>query len=336
MKRILFFLLSLVISIGIFWFITEKIGWQDIFQPFLLIRYWQGFVIILLTLIIFLFNILCWQFILKSQGYNVSLSTLGDVWTAGFAISYLTPIAFLGGEVFMSLTLRKKTSISCKKNIPSIIILRILNGATVLLISLFGIFAFLSLMGILSNKIIITAIIVLGLLIFIIFYFHKRLRIENISKDFFKYLNKKIVPKGNSIIEIEKEISSFFNLSNKTIWHSLGIIFIIFFLRITRLWLIVLFISGITISFFQILAIFAFVSMAYFLPLPAALGSLEASQSFVFVSLGLGAGMGAAFSLILRAAELFLAFIGIFFLIKFWIKFQIFDKILQKIRKIFP
>lgn len=335
MKKFLFFLLSLIIGFGGVWFVIREVGWQPLFQLFLFVRYWQAFVIIILTLLIALLNVFCWQFILKTQGHSFSLLELSDIWLAGFAISYFTPIAFLGGEAFMSLAFRKKTSLRCKKNISSIIILRILNGSIVLLFSAFGVFVFFVLVGLFFEKIILASIIILGLLSVLAFFYYKSFKGKSILKGFLRIFGERSISKENSIIGIEKDIFTFFKAGNKIIWQGLGIAFIISLLRIFRLWLIVFFLGGIAINIFQVFAIFAFVSIAHFLPIPAALGTLEVSQFFLFGSLELGAEVGTVFSLILRGAHLFLGLIGIFCLIKFWMKFQVFDKILGKIKKIF-
>ena len=335
MKKFLFFLFSLIIGFGGFWFITKEIGWQSLFQLFLFIRYWQALVIILLSLLLVILNIFCWRIILKTQGHTFSLLKLSDIWLAGFAISYLTPIAFLGGEAFMSLALKQKTSLSCKKNISSIIILKILNSSIVLVFAAFGLLTFLVSVSLFSGKLILAFIIVLGLLAILAVFYYKSIKGISILRWFLRVFKEKNISKKNSLIEVEKEVFSFFNLRNKIIWQGLGISFIVCLVRIMRMWLIVFFLGGLTINIFQVFAIFAFVSVAYFFPIPAALGTLEVSQFLLFDSLGLGAGTGTAFSLVLRAVELFISFIGIFCLFKFWLKFQIFDKILQKIKKIF-
>ena len=334
MKKFLFYLLSLIIGFGGLWFVIREVGWQPLFQLFLFVRYWQAFVIIILTLLIALLNVFCWQFILKTQGHSFSLLKLSDIWLAGFAISYFTPIAFLGGEAFMSLAFRKKTSLSCKKNISSIVILRILNGSIVLLFSTLGFFAFFILKGLFSEKIVFAFIIILGLLAILIFFYYKSFKGKSILKGFLRIFSKKNISKENSMIDVEKEVFSFFKPGNRIIWQGLGIALIICLLRLARIWLIVFFLSGTVINIFQIFAIFTFASVAYLFPIPAALGTLEVSQFFLFGSLGIGAGVGTVFSLILRGAELFISFIGVFCLIKFWFKFQIFDRILQKIKKI--
>jgi uncharacterized membrane protein YbhN (UPF0104 family) len=49
------------------------------------------------------------------------------------------------------------------------------------------------------------------------------------------------------------------------------------------------------------------------IPIPTSLGSHEAIQTFAFNALGLGASSATAFTMIIRAAELLLALVGIIF-----------------------
>jgi len=52
------------------------------------------------------------------------------------------------------------------------------------------------------------------------------------------------------------------------------------------------------------------------IPIPTSLGSHEAIQAAAFLSLGLPASMAAAFTLIIRAAEIFISSFGLIYIIK--------------------
>lgn len=343
MRKFLFFLLFLIIGFVIFGFVIASIGWQAILQPLVFFRYWQGITIFSITLFWAVLNILRWKFILKTQGNNLPFSKIGSIWLSGYAIAYLTPIAMLGGEVSMSIGLKKGLSLSWQKSIASVLILRILNLTSIFLLLLFGFISFFVLTGLPLTSIASTSIVmILGLaiigIILAIFY-HQSFRKKSILRQFLKIFSKKFIfnnSKGflneQMIFDIEKELFSFFKLKNKAMWQGLGITFLSAFLNLGRLWLILFFLGAQLIGIFQILAIFTFVYVAYVMPFPAALGSLEAGQVFVFSSLGLGVGMATAFSLILRGADFSLALVGIFFLIKSWIK-GIFDRFFKKSQK---
>lgn len=335
MKKLFLFLLSLAIGFGIFWLVTEKIGWQAILQPLSLFRHWQGIVIFLLTLFIAGLNIRRWQFILKTQGYNFSLQDLGDIWLAGNTISYLTPIAIFGGETFMGIGLKRRFALPWQKNIASIFILRILNLTCTFLFLCLGVITFLISVGLPPENIfLISGPTILSLGGILAIFYYQSFRRKSIFKRFLENWGRKFTRKNflnsQGIIQAEQEIFSFFNPRNKVMWQGLTLAFFSFCLNLIRFWFIIFFLEGYFINLLQLFAIFAFVTLAYILPFPAALGSLEASQALVFSSLGLGPDLGTAFSLILRGAELSLAFLGIFFFLKLWFRFRLLVWLLEK------
>ena len=105
-------------------------------------------------------------------------------------------------------------------------------------------------------------------------------------------------------------------------WEGMALSFLHILILLARTMLLVLFL-GKEINVLLGVSIVAFSSLAILLPIPAAIGSHEAVQSFVFNYLGLGAGTGAAFALIIRAAELILALFGAVFFFKLGVQLLI-------------
>jgi len=58
----------------------------------------------------------------------------------------------------------------------------------------------------------------------------------------------------------------------------------------------------------------AVVGFAYIIPVPAALGALEAGQASLFSLVGLGAGVGVVLSLLIRVRDIMWTFIGLSYL----------------------
>jgi uncharacterized membrane protein YbhN (UPF0104 family) len=84
-------------------------------------------------------------------------------------------------------------------------------------------------------------------------------------------------------------------------------------------WLIVFF-MGQTLKVPKLFAIKSIVDLSYVVPFPAALGSLEISQAFVFQALGFSLATGVGFSLILRGLNIIIAFLGLLVLACFQFK----------------
>lgn len=77
-----------------------------------------------------------------------------------------------------------------------------------------------------------------------------------------------------------------------------------------RSWFLILFL-GKSISALPALSILGFTYLAAMIPIPTALGSHEAIQTFAFNSLGLGLSTATAFTMIIRGAELIIALTGV-------------------------
>lgn len=324
MKKFLLFLFSLATGFAIFYLVTKKIGWKDIGQVLSLFRHWEGIVIFLITLLIGYFNTWRWKIILETKGLNTALGKLADIFLGGWAIGYLTPSPLLGGEFFLGLGLKRKFNFPWEKGIASVIILEILSFSIILLFLIFGIFSLFFLVGIPPENIgLIFIFAILGLTILLLTFYYRSFRRKSILGKFWKFFGKKYSLDPQGIIETEKEILAFFRPKNKIMWRSLKLAFLVNFLNLLRFWLIIFFLRWEFISFSQILIIFAFIHLAYILPFPAALGSLEASQTFIFNSLGLDLDLATAFCLILRGAELSLALIGLFLILKLWSEFNL-------------
>ncbi len=333
MKKVLFFLVTSIIGIIVFGLVIDIIGWGNVAQSFSLFREWGGIAILAVTVLSVVVSILRWKFILKVQGYNVSKYKLADVWLLSFAVTYLTPITILGGEGLRAYALKKKFPIPWGKNIASIIIDRFLDISMFFLFFIGGIFSFLILVGLPPENVgLIFAVIIVILGIMLGIFYFKSFRKESILKWFLKPFGIRKGKNGRVFFDTEKEVFRFFEPNKRFMWQGLLLTFLRYFLILTRCWLIIFFLRG-GISILIPSAAFSFVSLASLFPLPAALGSLEASQAFAFGFLGLGANMGIAFSLILRGAELLVCLVGIIFLIKLGIK-SMETKITEKIGKL--
>ena len=65
-----------------------------------------------------------------------------------------------------------------------------------------------------------------------------------------------------------------------------------------------------------VLSVLGFSYLAVMIPIPTALGSHEAIQTFAFGALGLGASAATAFTMIIRGAELIISLFGIIILFR--------------------
>lgn len=308
MRNFLLFLTSLFIGIGLFLWIGKTVGWQEIKNTLLVFSGWQGMVMLLLTLSIMIIGNLKWKEILRGEEIEVSFWQLFKPYLAGFSVMFLAPILLWIGEVFRSFILKETNQIPWTKATASVIIDRVLEWTTNLVIIFLGILFFLFKIGLppMNLRLIFGGTLFLFTASILLFYF-KTLKRESLIKTLIGVFNHRLDSKP---LETEKEIFDFFKLKKKSLQRA----FYLSFARVTimylRVWLLIKFL-GQKPRVLPVLSVLGFSYLAAMVPIPTALGSHEAIQIFAFGGLGWGVSVATAFTTIIRGTELILALIGI-------------------------
>jgi uncharacterized protein (TIRG00374 family) len=309
MKKFLLLLISLFIGAGLFIWIAKMVGWKEIKNAFLVFTGWQGLAILGITLIMALIGIWKWKIILKGEGVRVSFKSLLNPYFAGFSIMFLAPILVWGGEIFRGYILRERNLVPWSKGMASVIIDRILEWTANLAVIFFGSLFFLLIIDFppLNLALIFGGVFIFFVAIITFFYFKSAKR-ESIIRFF-------LPGDQNQPFETEKEIFNFFKPKRILMWKAVGIAFLRALVMYFRAWLLILFL-GKSIGALPALSILGFTYLAVMIPIPTALGSHEAIQTFAFNSLGLGASTATAFTMIIRVAELVVALAGVIILFR--------------------
>ncbi|MDO8424649.1 MAG: lysylphosphatidylglycerol synthase transmembrane domain-containing protein [bacterium] len=316
MKNFLFFLISLFVGVGLFAWAISFIGWKSVKEAFLVFSGWQGMVILGLTFLAALVGNLRWREILKEKNISVSFFELLRSYLAGFSIMFLAPIILFGGEVFRGYALKERNGVTWQKGASSVLVDRILELTTNVFVIFLGIIIFFLSNGFPSKKL---AAIFLGVPLFLgvaifIFYF-KAFKKESLVEFLLKLLGLKSFGRQNGILDIEKETLDFFKLNKKL----LSKVFFLSFLRSGLMYLRTLFLIsflGVKIGWLSAVSILGFTYLALLVPIPAALGLHELIQASAFNYFGVGLASAAAFTMVIRGAELVVAFLGVFFLFR--------------------
>jgi len=313
MRKVLLFLISLLIGAGFFFWAIKFVGWQEIQSAFLVFTGWQGMVILGLTILMAIVGTWKWKEILRSGGTNISFFNLWRIYLASFSIRFLAPVILVGAELFQGYVLKEKNQTPWLKGMASVIIDRVLEWTANLAVIFFGILFFLFAIGFPPMKlgIIFGGVFLLFAGIITFFYF-KTLKRESIAKAFGKIFNQRL---DSQPLEIEKEIFNFFKLKNKLMWKGFGLSFLRAGIMLIRTWLLIIFL-GKSIGILPALSILGFTYLAVMIPIPTALGSHEVIQTFAFNSLGLGMATATAFTMIIRGAELIIALTGVIILFR--------------------
>lgn len=321
MKKAFLFLVSLLLGVGLFIWVGKIVGWGEIKNAFLAFTGWQGIVILSLTVLMALVGTWKWREILRGEEVKISFKSLLNPYLAGFAIMFLAPVLLLGGEIFRGYLLKEKNSVPWSKGMASVIIDRILEWTANLAVVFFGALFFFYKIGLPPKNL----GIILGIVLFIFtvlissFYF-KIFKQERMAKSILQILGLKNLNHTNSILDIEKEIFNFFKPKNLILWKALSLSFLRAAFMYFRTWLLIIFL-GKSLGAMPALSILGFTYLAAMIPIPTALGSHEAIQTFAFNSLGLGLSAATAFTMIIRGAELIIAFCGVMILFRLGISF---------------
>ncbi|MFY9457587.1 MAG: lysylphosphatidylglycerol synthase transmembrane domain-containing protein [Candidatus Spechtbacterales bacterium] len=310
---------SLVLGFAILGIVISSIGVGEIVRIFLQFSPWGIIPLVVLTFLGHIVSAMKWQYILASFGIRAQFMPLLKMWLAGYAISYLTPVAYIGGDFFRSNMLRERYGVSWPRALSSVFIDKTLEAAIWISVILVGAAVFVYQSGISSvsgyMEAAIVAVIVFGVFLTVvyIFVFQRKSLVRILFLKPFKFENSAV---DKFLSDIEKDFFDFFSFSNRK--------YILGAMKITILKYIILWIRNIFLIFYLVkvfslsasLMALGFSYLSYLAPVPAAIGVQEGLLSLVFSGVGFGASMGAVFSLLFRGAESIMVALGIFFLFR--------------------
>lgn len=316
MKRLFLFLASLLAGVFLFIWTLNFVGWQEIREAFRVFVSWNGVAVLILTFFITAIGVWRWQEVLGGLNVRISLKDLFGSYLAGYSIMFFAPIAIWGGEVLRGYYLKEKKFIAWEKGMASVIIDRILEWTINLIVIILGVSLFLSKIYTFPKKIeIIFGAVFLLFLFSIVYFYIKVFKKESFIKSIAEIFGVKKVGEKNVILAAEREIFIFFRIKNKLMWKALGISFLRAAAMWIRVWLVIFFL-GKSVSGLSALSVLGFNYLAVMIPIPAALGSHEAIQTFVFGAFNFGLPAATAFAIIIRSAETIISLAGAIILFK--------------------
>lgn len=315
-RNIFLILISLLAGAGIFIWFGRVVGWDHAWQAFEVFKGWQGIVILALTFLIALIGNWRWYEILKDKQVNVSFRKIFDSYLGGYAMMYLFPIIFLSGEIFRIFSLVKEEKIQISKAASSVIIERILEWTINILVILFGLFFLFSRLNLPIQVLYIFGTALVFFIGSIGFFYFKALSQKSIVSGLIKKIVHKEIAKSNNILEIENEVLIFFQPGSKPLMKGLILSLLRAGVMLVRVWLLIIFLGGISIDFITSLSILGFSYFSALVPIPTSLGAHEIIQVAAFNAFHLESSMVTAFTMIIRGAEIVVSVLGLGFLLK--------------------
>lgn len=315
-KPFLLVLFSFILGAAIFVFLGKWIGWEEIGRAFDVFTGWQGLVIVFLTFLIISLGNLRWKTVLNSEGIPISFFSLFKIYLGGYAIMYMFPTVLMAGEVFRVFGLGKKKNLEWSKTAASVIIERILEWTINLSVVILGLSFFLFKKWFWPKELLIVfggAFLFFSLAL--VFFYSNLLTKKSIVHLIVKRFNGREISENSGFLEVENMVFNFFKVQNPAVYKGFLISLFRAAVMQLRVWLLVWFL-GANIGFFNSFAVLGFSYISGMVPIPTSLGSHEAIQAAAFLSIGLTASLAAAFTLIIRAAEVLTSSFGLIYIIK--------------------
>lgn len=316
MKKKYIIILSLISGILISIPIYGLVGLPNIFNVFLSIDWKWALPYLGAVAVIYSSVVYRWKIIIEAGKIRVSFRKLFLYKLGGYAISYITPSAHMGGEPIRAVLLQQE-GIPAKQGLATILIDKSIEIATDIVLGCVGFIVMLSMFSITSNSYyFFIALVAVGLSLIVTFYY-RMLKGEYFFTPFFKILRlDKINSLKKSAIDlknIEDNMLAFFKNHRKSFVYAallhFGCWFIMFF-EYKFLFLML----GVNLPFIHIFLVIAAIGIAYTTPVPAGLGTMEAGNIGALSFSGTKGSVGLAVSLLVRAKDLLLTTIGLLYL----------------------
>lgn len=317
--KIFFGVISFLIGAAIFWFVISAVGIGEVLRGLFEFSPWGMIPLVILTGIVQVIGAYKWQYVLRTLGVVIPLGALTKVFLAGNALAYITPVVYIGGEAVRGYLLRERYGVPWDKGLASIAIDKISEAAVWVLVICAGVVVFLwQSQTPWASKLAIILLLTMtfmaaSIALLYFFSFKKKSIVRPLILRPFHLEGSRA---GHLLCGIEGEFFKFFSTANRT--QNIGVAKILLlkysFILLRNLFLIYYLQGVFSITESVITAGFSHIS--YSLPIPAALGVQEGALSIVFAGLGVSAGLGIAFALLLRAADSIVASVGLLFLLR--------------------
>ncbi len=312
-KRLINLIISIIIGLAVFIFFIYRTG-PGAIKLLTENMNWIYFALFLITsTLAHSLAVLRWSSIIKAYKKNIPFFRLFKQAMAGYAVSYVTPSARVGGEPVRAYMLKKESGMDLKTGTASIIIDRFVEFTGAIAFAILGIILLIYFPGIpISVKIILTIIISLGLTILSVFYYRTVTKAHSISSllDFFNIHKIGTLKKFIKILkEIELKMKYFF-IKNKKQFIISNLIEAGYLIIIIIESKLILLTFGVNLPIAVIILALNIHGLVTFIPVPAGLGFLEAGEAGFFKIIGSTGTIGITYTLLMRLRDILFVSIG--------------------------
>lgn len=322
-KKGLSYTLSAVLGFGLLGGVLYYVGWRSIFAQ---INALGAAGIVGVAGAVFLSSaawMLSWSIILHSYGISLSLNSVASAWVSGYAVTYLTPTLYFGGEPIRALLVVDRTPAPATRVFATIVVERFLGGLSLIVFVLIGSFYALisSGVGTVEKEIVLIGVpfilfwIVIGLINFVGNFKWISRTIRLLRYPLSRWHNA-FERAADKVSETEDEIYEAFTRHWKATFLAFLIQSLATFFVYMRPQAFFYFSAHTTFGFPQLSLLFTLnIMLSFFLWItPGGLGTCEAALIGIFKLVGVGKEGAVAFSLMFKFVELLLVVVGIIYL----------------------
>jgi uncharacterized protein (TIRG00374 family) len=266
-----------------------------------------------------------WWLILRAQGHPISYLTLAGYRLAAFGVTYFTPGPQFGGEPMQVYLVQRRHQVACTIAISAVTLdksLELLANFSFLMggiacILLAGVFP-----GIVGGHLIILPLLLLAVPVgFLLAIWDGKHPISSLIEVGIRLFSGQRLLRTTSWLSRLQEISKtawdseteatrFCRESPQVLVQALLVSLVSWVVIVAEYWLM-LRVLGLNLTPVQAISVLTAARIAYLLPLPAGLGTLEASQVLALGALGLNPALGISVSLLIRARDVALGGLGL-------------------------
>lgn len=323
LRKGLSYTLSVVVGFGLLGGVLYYVGWRSIFAQIRALEV-VGIVAVAGDVLLAVSAwILSWLVILRVYGIELSLSNIIGARLSGYAVSYLTPSLYLGGEPIRALMVVDRTSAPTTRIFATIIVERFLGGLSMVMFISIGAFYALASPQIAPNQknfvIIGVGFIFFWIIVGLINFagnFKWISRLIRLLRYPLSRWRKAFEQAADKVSETEDEIYYAFTR------HWKGTLLAFFFQSLATFFIYMRpqvffhFSAHTTFNFAQLSLLFTLsIVLSFFLWItPGGLGTSEAALIGIFRLVDVGKEGAVAFSLMFKFVELLIVVVGLFYL----------------------
>lgn len=294
---------------------VRTVSLAEVLQTLGQLRSWQlGLLAVLNGLVLLTLNGR-WWLILRGLGHDLPFWQLLGHRLAAFGVSYFTPGPHFGGEPVQVLLVERQHGVPRPVAIAAVS----LDKMVELLLN-FGFLAFGVLWvlqaGLFGSAVgvgtaVLVCLLLLPPLLFLLLIWQGRRPLSRLLVWLQQWIQVGWLERlATAVAHSEAQMNVICRKSPQTLLAAIGVSTLSWALLITEFYFMVSFL-GLPVTFLQLIALLTAARIAFLLPLPGGLGTLEASQVWALGLLGLNPAAGIGLSLLIRLRDVALGLLGL-------------------------